>query len=815
MALPNVLWAAEQVKLDIAINPIQPLSSNVGGLTEIHFADYVSNPQPGQSEPATGRVAQYKSPFLGILKPDAANTTRTPLPPTRGLVLESEGSVIDFHDLTSRAVCSNVIVRGNLTLRFVESDNPQATAGVSDLSLTLVGAALSAEQVYITIFDANNQQLGQSMVRQGDNKKYRADVHLSARTQQQPVAAIHRVVIENRDPKVSVFLGAGMDSDEPDLVFAGFAPTGSEVQPAPAAAPDGSHQARWSQYADSKLITDLRQVTPQEVLSDRRQRGKWKVFDYETPSFSGYALSACVESTTPPTRLALDVQGWYAVYLGLATINNFGKPLPNEIKARLSGDDAFSYFQNHLQFTNDGTTRRDRIEEIYMTTADLTGQDLILQSVINQNALLTYVRLVPLTEAEVTRVQAEQANRKNTRNLIACFDGHSMIWPYHPRTRQDIANTFASYRESDFGTWWFQYIGADLVNYDSDYGTLLSQGTEAFTRPVDRVVQESLQALVDNGVNVVQVAIDEAHKQDADILIFSRIGGWKGAHPWEETFSSRFYEANPQWRTVDRDGTPVMYMSYAYPEVQAQVIKVLREAVSMGADGAGIFFHRGMPMMLWEQGFLDRFAERYPGVDARQIPEDDPRIYAMRAEIVTEYLRNMRTMLDEVARERGGNKRLKLAVSTFATEADNQKFGLDIERWAKEGLVDQVGLAWFAYHTSGLAARKSDVAYYTTALKGTNTKVFPFVIGWQMSKPETLLNTATEMYQQGADGIVVWDSDPVKGWSDAEGSYWPMLRDLGHRDKLTDGSLLYKLVNIPLTRLGENYYSRWQPNTGF
>ena len=36
-----------------------------------------------------------------------------------------------------------------------------------------------------------------------------------------------------------------------------------------------------------------------------------------------------------------------------------------------------------------------------------------------------------------------------------------------------------------------------------------------------------------------------------------------------------------------------------------------------------------------------------------------------------------------------------------------------------------------------------------------------------------------------------------------------------YRERLRDGSLLYKPVATPLTRLGENHYSRWYPNTGF
>ena len=69
-----------------------------------------------------------------------------------------------------------------------------------------------------------------------------------------------------------------------------------------------------------------------------------------------------------------------------------------------------------------------------------------------------------------------------------------------------------------------------------------------------------------------------------------RPGAWKGALSLEEVFDSRFYEAHPEWRCVDRDGTPTMYMSYAVPEVRAHVIDVIREALDVDPHGVGSLF---------------------------------------------------------------------------------------------------------------------------------------------------------------------------------------------------------------------------------
>lgn len=278
---------------------------------------------------------------------------------------------------------------------------------------------------------------------------------------------------------------------------------------------------------------------------------------------------------------------------------------------------------------------------------------------------------------------------------------------------------------------------------------------------------------------------------------------------------SDFYESHLEWRCIDYDGTPTMHLSYAVEEVQDHLIDVYREALQRGADGAGFLFHRGMPMMLWEEPFCQRFIKEFDE-DPRNLPEDDPRVFQLRATIVTEFIRKIRAMLDETSLQRGdADHRLKLAVSTFSTAADNRKFGLDVERWIEDKLIDQIGIAWFAYYTSGLKSKSGDTAYYSRITEGTDVKIFPFYVGWKMDSADSLLQSVARDYENGADGIAVWDPNQFASWQSGHNPYWPLVSKLGHRHRIRDGSLLFKPTAIPLKRLGENYYSRWYPNTGF
>jgi hypothetical protein len=423
------------------------------------------------------------------------------------------------------------------------------------------------------------------------------------------------------------------------------------------------------------------------------------------------------------------------------------------------------------------------------------------------------VKLVPLTPEEVAAWQQPRAD-DGTRTAIATFDGHSWIWPYRPRTAEHLRETFRGFERSDVKKWWFQVTGADLTCYPSKVGNIPGDGTQDFCRWEYEEYTCSLEALFAAGVNPLKVAREEAARQGAEFHVMIRPAGWKGSLPWEEIFNSQFFERHPEWRCIDRDGTPTLYLSYAYPEVRRQVLAVLRETLALQPDGVGFLFHRGMPMILWEEPFCREFKQRYHA-DARDVPEDDPRVLDLRAEMMTGLLTEVRQLLDEVAKEQQRTRPYKISLSTFSKETDNRKFGLDVARWAKEGLVDDLGIAYFAHHTS---FSPPDMAYYRRVVAGTNVGLYPFVIAWNSGKPQELCAKVTQFYQGGATGIAVWDPMVEGKYRDGSpGNVFDIAGLVGHRDLMAQWAKQGppQPAAIPLKRLGDNHYSRWFPNTGY
>jgi len=81
-----------------------------------------------------------------------------------------------------------------------------------------------------------------------------------------------------------------------------------------------------------------------------------------------------------------------------------------------------------------------------------------------------------------------------------------------------------------------------------------------------------------------------------------------------------------------------------------------------------------------------------------------------------------------------------------------------------------------------------------------------------MNSASDLLSKVVGNCNDGADGIAVWDPSQFVAWQSGKNPYWPLICKLGHRKAIVDGTLLYKPVATPLTRLGNNH---WHPNTGF
>ena len=115
------------------------------------------------------------------------------------------------------------------------------------------------------------------------------------------------------------------------------------------------------------------------------------------------------------------------------------------------------------------------------------------------------------------------------------------------------------------------------------------------------------------------------------------------------------------------------------------------------------------------EGFKDE-----TGLDALELDEWDERWLTYRSRPRTEFVRDLRKELDQVMQ--GLGKRLELSATAFPSKDENLFFGIDLETWIQEDMIDALTpMSWS--HTS----REVEMDYYAGLTRGTKCRLQPFL----------------------------------------------------------------------------------------
>ena len=231
-------------------------------------------------------------------------------------------------------------------------------------------------------------------------------------------------------------------------------------------------------------------------------------------------------------------------------------------------------------------------------------------------------------------------------------------------------------------------------------------------------------------------------------------------------------------------------MSYFFPEIRRERLDILGEVAGRGVDGLLIGFCRQPPML----GYHPKMAEAYEkqtGIDPRTIDASRPKAYLdwlqYRADIITTLLRTLRRELDELEKKTGRHVRIIARIPGDGL-LSNLAAGLDVERWCREGLVDQLQVDPLVPSGGG---RSLDIRPYIELARQHNIKVYGGIneiLGLGVSQP-AFLRRAIGLARAGVDGIEIYESEQF-----CSGHPWRFMAALaGHperAEKFLDGSNL-------------------------
>lgn len=535
------------------------------------------------------------------------------------------------------------------------------------------------------------------------------------------------------------------------------------------------------------IISDLSACRPADRLAREFRPGTWRLVEYETDGFGGTMVYSGPGMASEELTLPLNASGYCAIYLGVHYPGQFGDA---HVRVRLADDRAYTLVRGETQSAKDlkgipedlgwshtSKAYRDwQVTEAFWKVADVTGQDLVIgrfhhgRDYGSMYSNLAFVRLHPLSDDEL-EAWREELPREDTRRLVAMNDGG--IFEYL-HTREDIRAQLEPYRDSDVELMLWACFKGESCTYRSEVARQLDDDGNPFDRFSyhDRW-DEVLRIQEEQGIDFLPEVVEAAHEVGLRIFPSLRLQGPKAAPVDVEPRS--FYDTYPEFHCRDREGRRIAHLSLAFPEVRQLWIDLLCEAVERGGfDGVHVIWCRSQPFVLYEEPVIERFRQLH-GADPRQLgdpAEDDPRMWQVMGEFVTQFARQLRRAAHELGRRLG--KRLEVAHNVNTTRESNLKWGVDVETWVREGLTD-----YLMPHPTVAKNAGEWLGWLVDLVRDTPVKLYPDLYP-RRQPPAASLYSGQTLYDLGCDGITMWDTYS-RVYRIGE---WAMMKRLGHRDDL-------------------------------
>lgn len=400
----------------------------------------------------------------------------------------------------------------------------------------------------------------------------------------------------------------------------------------------------------------------------------------------------------PLLSYPLNLTGMHAVFVALP-------PGLGAIELRFSGDEKYGFFQN----VKTGS-------EIQWRIVDLTRQHLVIRQPYrtchqyeeDYLARLAYVRFVPLSSTDRRSETKRRAVQKE--KLVVCYN-EPYSWAFDEKITESLqhrvnltgfAEAGASIVDVNIGRIGMKYV------FETRYGDQLLyethgdevRGQTPTTENVGRMQQFT---------NVLSSQLKYARELGMTPHVnFGATRCYAGSK-----LQGDFSREHPEWIIGD-------FLDYRIPAVRNHALAILRESLEIGARGVSVDWCR------------------YPRpLQSEATP--------------TLFLREIRALLAEFENEQC--PRIPLLVRFPAEGIDGNAF-MDYSTWIREELVDLLCPSMIY-----LKGRNFNIEKYAEATRGKQISLLPAISGDWHDAPGSWLARAHYFYEQGADGVYIYQSD--------------------------------------------------------
>jgi len=499
--------------------------------------------------------------------------------------------------------------------------------------------------------------------------------------------------------------------------------------------------------AGDVVIRELDKAVDRARLQTRPEEvNRWKAIPYVSEQFAGVMLGEGGGPKQEPITIKLGAEGVHRIYLGL-----YGGYNARRMRVRLS--DAPSSDAIPIQVTGNRTLV---ISETFWKQADLTGKNLVLEGSGDAYppGALAYIRLETIPERK----------KKDVYPLVITNDGHGVFFGPEPKRPEDLLKTFEKIPDGTCMRMLLWGNGcADNCNYPTQVGRFYPNAGLPSVWQGD--LARNLGIWKEKGWDSLRVVRDYARKRKWEFHVYIRMQAFKAPFPFDVQENSRFFNEHPQYHCLDREGQRLNRLSYAYPEVQQYMLRLIKEIAGYDPDGVCLCFIRGLPLVFYEPIMIEGFQKQH-GIDPRELRELDPRWMAYQGRVVTSFVQKVKESLKPEQR---------LSVIVPATEFDCKRWGLDVETWVREGVIDDLfptGQRFDEIDVHRDAPAQLDFRYFANLPGRENVRLIPLLYPWQKfaSDFKAWTRFMHSFLDQGADAYGVWD---------AQGGTFTKVQDLG------------------------------------
>ena len=415
-------------------------------------------------------------------------------------------------------------------------------------------------------------------------------------------------------------------------------------------------------------------ITDSKNISDICEIDKWRKINYETKLGKGTMLLAAQGSSPSSVEFDINLKGWHRIYISMIKLRS-----DSYTHIKLTDDLWYSGVRPSSAFPPAKWCVSEYIEEIYWKSADLTNQKIIMakpgMTFGDFTSGLVWIRCVEMTESEINE-------HLNNLHKIPCVQTHFDEDLYSDEIYENeydylmkpamMINSNADFCSYEYS---FDYDRCDKTSY------LPILNTDKGWRKGDYIFEEKKDKIIKN-------LLDFGKENKITFYAANRMSVSSFSTPYNrDSWNKKFVKNHWEFYCRNRDNSIVNVCSYAYDEVQQYVIDGMVQMIKYGFDGISMLYHRGMHIG-FEKPVIENFKKRYPEINPYVLPASDERLNGIWCEIMTGFMRKVKNTLDSTF-----DRHIPINVITDYSLESSKRFGLDVEKWAEEGLIDSASQA--------------------------------------------------------------------------------------------------------------------------